>query len=162
VPENITGSGQERGNSGVFLASMDGPGGGYELQILDSHHNETYVNWQAASIYKQYIPLANAMRRPGAWQVYDVVWTAPMFNPDGSLKTPAYVTAIHNGVLFRNHVELKGETRYIGQPIYKAHGAAPIKVQATVIPVRRSVSGISGCASSRERLKARTVVPNLY
>jgi len=130
VPETITGSGQERGNSGVFLASTDGPGGGYELQILDSYHNETYVNGQAGSIYKQYVPLANAMRKPGEWQVYDVVWTAPTFNPDGSLKTPAYVTALHNGVLVQNHVELKGETRYIGQPVYTPHGAAPIKLQA--------------------------------
>jgi len=130
VPETITGRGQERGNSGVFLASTDRPGGGYELQILDSYHNETYVNGQAGSIYKQYVPLANAMRKPGEWQVYDVVWTAPTFNPDGSLKTPAYVTALHNGVLVQNHVELKGETRYIGQPVYMPHGAAPIKLQA--------------------------------
>jgi hypothetical protein len=130
VPENITGAGQERGNSGVFLASTNGPGGGYELQILDSYHNDTYVNGQAASIYKQFIPLANAMRKPGEWQLYDVVWTAPTFKADGSLKSPAYVTAFHNGVLVQNHVALKGETSYIGQPAYLAHDAAPIKLQA--------------------------------
>lgn len=130
IPENITGASQERGNSGVFLASTQGPGGGYELQILDSYHNDTYVNGQAASIYKQFIPLANAMRKPAEWQVYEVVWTAPTFNQDGSLKSPAYVTAFHNGVLVQNHVQLKGETRYIGQPVYQAHGAAPIKLQA--------------------------------
>ena len=72
----------------------------------------------------------NATRRPGEWQSYDVVWTAPTFNTDGSLKTPAYVTAFHNGVLVQNHTELKGETRYIGRPEYKAHGPAPIKLQA--------------------------------
>jgi hypothetical protein len=130
VPPNITGSGQERGNSGLFLASTGGPGGGYELQILDSYHNDTYVNGQAASIYKQFIPLVNAMRKPGEWQVYDVVWTAPTFNPDGSVKSPASVTAFQNGVLVQNHVTLKGETRYIGEPVYVAHGAAPIKLQA--------------------------------
>lgn len=130
VPENITGSGQARGNSGVFLAST-GPGdAGYELQVLDSYNNKTYVNGQAASIYKQAAPLVNANRKPGEWQAYDVVWTAPVFNADGSLKTPAYVTAFFNGVLVQNHFELKGETRYIGQPFYKEYDAAPIKLQA--------------------------------
>ena len=130
VPENVTGSGQSRGNSGLFLAST-GPGdAGYELQVLDSYNNKTYVNGMAASIYKQSIPLANPTRKPGEWQVYDVVWTAPTFNDDGSVKTPAFVTAFFNGVLVQNHFELKGETRYIGQPFYKKFDGAPIKLQS--------------------------------
>jgi hypothetical protein len=130
IPENITGSGQARGNSGLFLAST-GPGdAGYELQILDSYNNPTYVNGQSSSIYKQGIPLVNASRKPGEWQTYDVVWTAPIFHADGSLKTPAYVTVLFNGVLVQNHFELKGETRYIGQPVYKNYDTAPIKLQA--------------------------------
>ena len=130
VPVGITGSGQARGNSGLFMAST-GPGDdGYELQILDSYDNATYVNGQAASVYKQYPPLVNAMRPPGQWNVYDVIWTAPTFNPDGSLATPAYVTAFHNGVLVQNHVALLGPTLYIGKPSYKAHGPEPIKLQA--------------------------------
>ena len=130
IPEGITGSGQSRGNSGLFLAST-GPGdAGYELQILDSYNNKTYVNGQAASIYKQGIPLVNANRKPGEWQSYDVIWTAPVFNADGTLKTSAYVTVFFNGVLVQNHFELKGETRYIGQPFYKKYDAAPIKLQA--------------------------------
>jgi hypothetical protein len=130
IPENISGSGQARGNSGVFLAST-GPGdAGYELQVLDSYNNKTYVNGQAGSIYKQGIPLANANRKPGEWQTYDVVWTAPIFNTDGSLKTPAYVTVFFNGVLVQNHFELKGETLYRGQPFYTKYDAAPIKLQA--------------------------------
>ena len=113
IPENITGSGQLRGNSGLFLAST-GPGdAGYELQVLDSYNNSTYVNGMAASIYKQ-----------------DVAWTAPVFNADGSVKSPAYVTVFFNGVLVQNHFELKGETRYIGQPFYKKYDRAPIKLQA--------------------------------
>ena len=128
VPENITGSDQARGNSGVYLAWANGEG--YELQVLDSYNNTTYVNGQAASIYKQYPPLVNAMRKPGEWQSYDVVWTAPTFNADGSLGTPAYVTAFHNGVLVQDHVALKGVTKYIGQPEYKPHGAAPLLLQA--------------------------------
>jgi hypothetical protein len=130
IPENITGTDQARGNSGVFLAST-GPGdAGYELQVLDSYKNKTYVNGQAGSIYKQGIPLVNPNRKPGEWQSYDVVWTAPIFNADGSLKTPAYVTVFFNGVLVQNHFELKGETLYIGQPFYKKYDAAPIKLQA--------------------------------
>ncbi len=130
IPENITGSDQARGNSGVFLASTGSGDGGYELQVLDSYNNKTYVNGQAGSIYKQYIPLVNASRKPGDWQTYDVVWTAPTFNADGSVKTPAYVTVFHNGVLIQNHVELKGETLYIGKPEYKKYDTAPIKLQA--------------------------------
>ena len=130
VPTNITGSGQARGNSGVFLAST-GPGDdGYELQVLDSYENKTYVNGMAGSIYKQAIPLANPTRKPGEWQTYDVVWTAPTFNSDGSVKTPAYVTVLFNGVLVENHFELKGQTLYIGKPFYKAYTTAPIKLQA--------------------------------
>ena len=130
VPAGITGKGQGRGNSGVFLAST-GPGDdGYELQVLDSNGNETYVNGQAGSIYKQAVPLANPSRKAGEWQTYDVVWTAPTFGDDGSLKTPAYVTVFFNGVLVQNHFELKGETRYIGKPFYKKYTSAPIKLQA--------------------------------
>jgi hypothetical protein len=128
IPENITGSGQARGNSGVYLAHTGN--GGYELQVLDSYENATYVNGQAGSIYKQFPPLVNAMRKPGEWQTYDVVWTAPTFKSDGSVATPAYVTAMHNGVLVQNHVALRGVTEYIGQPTYKAHGPAPILLQA--------------------------------
>jgi hypothetical protein len=130
VPADITGTGQARGNSGLFLAST-GPGdAGYELQILDNYNNPTYVNGMVGSLYKQAIPLANAARKPGEWQTYDVVWTAPTFNPDGSVHTPAYATVFFNGVLVENHFELKGETLYIGKPFYKAYQSAPIKLQA--------------------------------
>jgi hypothetical protein len=128
IPENVTGTDQARGNSGLYLAITDS--GGYELQILDSYENTTYVNGQAASIYKQFAPLVNAMRKPGEWQTFDVVWTAPTFKADGSLATPAYVTAFHNNVLVQNHVALRGFTKYIGQPNYARHGAAPILLQA--------------------------------
>jgi hypothetical protein len=128
VPLGITGSNQARGNSGVFLGTIGKDG--YELQIVDSYQNKTYVNGQAASMYKQSPPLVNAMRKPGEWQTYDVVWTAPTFNTDGTLKTPARVTAFHNGVLVQNDFALKGTTQYIGAPWYKAHGPSPIRLQA--------------------------------
>lgn len=131
IPENISGEGQARGNSGVFLASIGKGDAGYELQVLDNYNNKTYTNGQAGSIYKQSAPLANPNRKPGEWQTYDVIWTAPVFNTDGTLKSAARVTVLFNGVLVQNNFELKGPTLYIGQPAYtQAHGASPIKLQA--------------------------------
>jgi len=130
IPTNITGEDQARGNSGLFLASTGKGDAGYELQILDNYNNKTYVNGMAGSIYKQAIPLANACRKPGEWQSYDVAWTAPRFKADGSLESPATVTVFFNGVLVQNHFELKGETLYIGKPSYKPYDTAPIKLQA--------------------------------
>jgi hypothetical protein len=130
IPADVTGEGQARGNSGLFLASTGPADQGYELQILDSWENKTYVNGQAASIYKQNPPLVNASRKPGQWQSYDVVWTAPVFHADGTLDTPASVTAFHNGVLVQNHFSLVGETLYIGKPAYRKYERAAIKLQS--------------------------------
>jgi Domain of Unknown Function (DUF1080) len=130
VPKDVTGTGQGRGNSGVFLASTGPADAGYELQIMDSYNNPTYVNGQAASLYKQSAPLVNAMRPDGEWQTYDVVWTAPTFSSDGKVATPARVTVFHNNVLVQNNYTLTGETLYIGKPYYKAYASAPIKLQA--------------------------------
>ena len=130
IPKNITGEGQHRGNSGVFLASTGSDDAGYEIQILDSYNNKTYVNGQAASVYKQSPPMANSMRPPGQWQTFDILWTAPIFAADGKLMTPAYVTVFHNGVLVQNHFQLTGETTNSGTPRYKPYQQAPIKLQA--------------------------------
>ena len=130
IPKDIAGSSQGRGNSGVFLASTGGGDAGYELQVLDNYKNKTYANGMAGSIYKQSIPLANACRKPGEWQSYDIAWTAPRFKADGSLESPAYATVFFNGVLVENHFQLQGETVYIGKPFYKAYDTAPIKLQA--------------------------------
>ena len=130
IPENVTGSGQARGNSGIFLASTGPNDDGYELQVLDSYNNSTYVNGQAGAIYKQNPPLVNPNRKPGEWQTYNIVWTAPTFNDDGTVKTPAFVTAFMNGVLVQNHFQLIGQTLFIGKPFYKKYDRAPIKLQA--------------------------------
>jgi hypothetical protein len=131
VPANISGTGQARGNSGVFLASLGKGDLGYELQILDAYQNKTYANGMAGSIYKQIIPLTNPAHKPGEWQTYDVVWTAPTFAAGGALVTPARATVFFNGVLVQNNVALSGPTVYIGKPAYQqAHGPAPIKLQA--------------------------------
>jgi 3-keto-disaccharide hydrolase len=125
VPLNAEGT----GNSGLFLASTGDEDAGYELQIFDSYTHKIYVNGQAGSIYKQFPPLVNATRPPGEWQTYDVIWIAPRFSSSGSVLTPASVTVIHNGVIIQNHVELTGETLYIGRPAYRPHGPSPIKLQ---------------------------------
>jgi Domain of Unknown Function (DUF1080) len=130
IPPGVTGEGQARGNSGLFLASTGHDDQGYEIQILDSWENPTYVNGQAASIYKQKPPLVNASRKPGEWQSYDVVWTAPVFHSDGTLETPASVTLFHNGVLVQNHFQLLGETVYVGKPVYRTYDRAAIKLQS--------------------------------
>ena len=111
----LTGEGQERGNSGVFLMGL------YEVQVLDSYESRTYSNGQAGSIYKQYIPTVNATRAPGEWQSYDIIFTAPRFALNEQLEEPATMTVIHNGVLIHNHVTLHGPTTYIGKPEYEAH-----------------------------------------
>ena len=129
IPKGIHGSGQLRGNSGVFLGSIGSGDDGYELQILDSYQNETYVNGQAGAIYKQFSPLVNSSRPPGEWQSFDVIWTAPRFKSDGSPQSPAILTAFMNGVLIQDRAELKGQTTFIGTPRYSAHGPLPIKLQ---------------------------------
>lgn len=130
VPANVTGSGQARGNSGVFLAKTGSGDSGYEVQILDAWRNPTYVNGMAGAVYKQHPPLANPARPPGQWQSYDINWTAPVFAKDGKLASPAVVTVVFNGVLVQDNFVLAGETRFIGTPGYHAHGPEPIMLQA--------------------------------
>ena len=130
IPTNITGSGQGRGNSGIFLAALPWGAGGYELQVLDNYNNSTYVNGQAGSIYKQNPPMVNACLAPGEWQRYEVVWVAPRFKEDGSVQSAARITVFHNGLLVQNNLVLTGDTPYVGEPSYKKHGPSPIKLQA--------------------------------
>jgi hypothetical protein len=115
TPAIVKGEGQGRGNSGIFFMGL------YELQVLDNYNNVTYSNGQAGSIYKQRMPLVNASRKPGEWQTYDVVFTAPRFNEDGTVKAAARITVLHNGVLVQNNIEIWGATEYIGTPGYTKH-----------------------------------------
>jgi hypothetical protein len=103
-PAPPTGSSQGRGNSGVFLMGL------FEIQVLDNYDNPTYPDGQAGAVYAQTPPMANACRPPGAWQVYDIAFTAPRLDPRGNVATPAYVTVFHNGVLVQNHTAILGPT----------------------------------------------------
>lgn len=130
-PTPPDGTGQHRGNSGIFMM------GKYEIQVLDSYQSDTYHDGQAGAIYKQTPPAVNAMRPPGEWNVYDIFWTAPRFDEAGKLESPAYITAVHNGVLILNHFELQGDTPFDRPPEYNAHGeTGPISLQDHNHPVR--------------------------
>jgi hypothetical protein len=109
-PTVIKGEGQGRGNSGIIFQRR------YEVQVLDSYNNRTYSNGQATSIYKQHIPLVNAMRPTGEWQTYDIVFTEPKFDADGNKITSGRFTVFHNGIIVQNSVEILGTTEYIGAP----------------------------------------------
>ena len=130
APTEIVGEGQGRGNSGVFLQEK------YEVQILDSYVSRTYSNGQAASLYKQSIPLVNATVAPGEWNVYDIIFHAPEFNEDGIKVKDGYVTVIHNGIVVQNHQRLLGTTEYIGFPKNPAHDEGSIILQDHGNPVR--------------------------
>lgn len=131
TPTEIVGSGQGRGNSGVFMMGI------YEIQVLDSYENETYADGQAGSIYKQTPPMVNVTRPPGEWNVYDIFWTAPKFKEDGSLESPAYVTLVHNGVLLLNHFALLGDTPFHRPPQYNKHPEqGPLSLQDHGNPLR--------------------------
>jgi len=129
TPTVIEGKGQGRGNSGVFLNNT------YEVQVLDSYQNRTYSNGQAASIYKQYLPLVNACRPPGEWQTYDIIYLAPVFNEDGIKVRSGTLTVIQNGIVVQNNIEIKGTTPYIGLPQNPSHGKGPLRLQDHSNPV---------------------------
>lgn len=131
TPAEVKGKGQGRGNSGIYLM------GRYEVQVLDSFENETYFDGQCGSVYKQQPPMVNASRKPGEWQTMDIIFTAPKFNDDGSVASPAYVTVLHNGVLMHNHFELMGGTSYVEPPKYSKHGEKEaLQIQFHGNPVR--------------------------
>jgi len=129
-PAEVKGEGQGRGNSGIFLQDL------YEVQVLDCYNNKTYSNGQTGSIYKQSIPLVNACKKPGEWQVYDIIYMAPRFSENGRIAVPARITVLHNGVLIQNNVEIRGTTEYIGSPRNVVHGLKePLSLQDHSNPV---------------------------
>jgi hypothetical protein len=131
TPEKVRGSGQGRGNSGIFLSNR------YEVQVLDSYDNKTYFDGQAAALYKQQPPMVNACRKPGEWQTYDIVYEAPRFDKDGKVLKPGIVTVFHNGVCVQNHYELQGGTYFHKAASYEPHPLKqPISIQNHGDPVR--------------------------
>ena len=130
APAEVAGDSQGRGNSGVFLM------GTYEIQVLDCFDNLTYPDGTTAAIYGQYPPLVNACRRPGEWQMYDIVWEAPRFDGE-TVVSPAYVTVFHNGIVVHNRKELIGPTTHKKVQPYEPHPeTGPVELQDHGNPVR--------------------------
>ncbi|MGO8807939.1 MAG: DUF1080 domain-containing protein [Candidatus Sulfotelmatobacter sp.] len=130
-PVPPVGESQERGNSGVFLMGL------YEIQVLDSYQNKTYADGQASAVYGQFSPQVNASRAPGEWQTYDIIFHGPRFDKDGKVLRPARVTALHNGVLVQDNVELSGPTAHHERPPYKlTPDKLPLSLQDHGNPVR--------------------------
>ncbi len=109
------GSGQGRGNSGVFFM------GRYEIQVLDCYTNKTYADGATGGVYGQHPALANACRPAGDWQTYDIIFNVPHFGTNGDLTTPAYVTVFHNGVVLQNHQAIRGDTNWRTVGRYLSH-----------------------------------------
>jgi len=116
APNPPSGAVYNRGNSGVFLMEK------YEMQIFDSYSTKSYADGMAAAVYGETPPMANVCRPPGEWQVYDIIFTAPVFEDD-KLVRPAYVTIFHNGVLVQYHQEIHGPCEYRAVAPYKPHPA---------------------------------------
>lgn len=130
-PSPARGTGQDRGNSGVFFM------GQYEVQVLDSYDNVTYADGSAGSLYGQYPPLVNASRPAGEWQAFDIVFHRPRFDASGKLVTPARFTVLHNGILVHEDMALVGPTSNGERAPYAAHpDAMPISLQDHSHPVR--------------------------
>ena len=131
APTPVHDSGQDRGNSGVFLM------GSYELQVLDSYRNDTYPDGQAGAAYGQYPPLVNASLPPGQWQSYDIIFRRPRFDSTGTLTAPARMTALQNGVLILDNVALWGPTNWLQANRYEpGHDRGPLALQDHGNPVR--------------------------
>ena len=130
APSVVEGNSQGRGNSGIYLM------GQYEIQVLDSYNNRTYADGQAAAMYGQWPPLANAARPPGEWQTYDIIFEAPRFE-DGKLVKPAFQTVLWNGVVVHNRKEAIGSTVYRNVAKYTPHAPElPLMIQDHANPVR--------------------------
>lgn len=132
APDPPNGIDQSRGNSGIFFCD-----GNYEVQILDSYGNKTYPDGQAGAIYGQYPPLVNASRRPGEWQTFDILFTAPRFGPGAKLVKQGYLTVFHNGVCVHNHTKILGKTDHRVAPRFVVHPPkGSIVIQDHGFPVR--------------------------
>jgi hypothetical protein len=131
APVPVSGASQGRGNSGVFMMGI------YEIQVLDSYDNPTYADGYAGAVYGQHPPAFNAMRQPGEWQVYDIVFRRPRFDDGGALLAPARLTILHNGVCVQNNVELRGPTGWMSPMAYIQHAdRLPLRLQDHGNPVR--------------------------
>ncbi|MFZ4764177.1 MAG: 3-keto-disaccharide hydrolase, partial [Roseimicrobium sp.] len=118
------GNSQKKGNAGIFFMDR------YESQMLDCYNNPTYADGMTGAVYGQTPPMVNAVRPPGEWQVYDIVFTAPKLQ-EGKVVEPAYITSFVNGVCVQNHTAIMGPTKHKKATDYSGEFPvkAPIRIQ---------------------------------
>ncbi|MDY3556123.1 DUF1080 domain-containing protein [Gemmata sp. JC717] len=127
VPYEPGGSGQGRGNSGVYLQ------GRYEVQILDSYGLKSGKN-DCGAIYGVAAPAVNACKAPTVWQSYDIEFTPPKVE-NGKKTEPARMTVSHNGITIHDDVAVTSDntTSGLGGDISKP---GPILLQDHGHPVQ--------------------------
>ncbi|HQL74932.1 MAG TPA: DUF1080 domain-containing protein [Phycisphaerae bacterium] len=131
APKDVKGDSQGRGNSGIF------PMGVVEVQVLDNYNNPTYADGFAASVYGINPPMANALRPPGQFNTYEIIFRRPIFKGDKCID-PGYLTVYVNGVLVQDHTSLEDgggghKNRSKPRPFPEA---GPLKLQDHGNPVR--------------------------
>ncbi len=96
-------TGQERGNSGVYVQ------GRYEIQVLDSFGLES-GDGDCGAIYGKRAPSVNACRKPQRWQSYDIRFRAPQSDASGKKTANARFSVWQNGIEIQHEVEVDGVT----------------------------------------------------
>jgi hypothetical protein len=130
APKAVQGASQGRGNSGIFLM------GRAEVQVLDNYNNPTYADGFAGSVYGINPPMANALRAPGEFQVYDIVFRRPILQ-DGKVIDPGHLTVFCNGVLLQDATPLEGPGGHLRRSLPVAvPEKGPLKLQDHGNPVR--------------------------
>jgi hypothetical protein len=130
APAKVAGKSQGRGNSGVFLMGQT------EIQVLDNYDNPTYADGAAGSVYGVNPPHANALRPPGEWQVFDIIFRRPVYQDDKMVDSGRY-TVLLNGVVIQDSTPLEGggghRRRSQDRPLLDK---GPLKLQDHGNPVR--------------------------
>lgn len=89
------------GNSGIYIH------GNYEMQIYNSYGHNQLTGEDVGAFYRYNPPLADAARKPGEWQVYDILYRAPRRNAEGAIVEPGAITAWLNGKKVQDGFEFR-------------------------------------------------------
>ncbi|MGP4101180.1 family 16 glycoside hydrolase [Nonomuraea sp. KM90] len=117
-PPDVTG--QQRGNSGVFLQER------YEVQVLESFGDTTPAANEAGAIYSKRAPDRNMATAAGTWQTYEITFRAARYTSAGVKVDDARVTVVWNGVVVHDDVAIDGGT---GDNIPESAASGGIRLQ---------------------------------
>jgi len=123
APDSSDGA-QPWANSGVFMMQR------YEIQVLDDY-NEPTAGSPSGAYYSQQPGMVHAVRPPGEWNEYDIIWRAPRWE-DGELVRPAQLTLFFNGVVVLSHLDIDGpQAPEYPNFVYEEHPEAlPLRLQS--------------------------------